>query len=267
MRVNILVLSLAAFICLLFLSACSSTPVPTDTPAPVPTDTPAPVPTDTPTPVPTDTPTPVPTDTPTPVPTDTPTPVPLSGIDLEPILIQSGDLPAGYSGAQVRSVLPGMFDGLPETDNSVYQQFEKDGGPAGGIAIALYESLDDQVKAYQIILDGMLTEDSIEALEKEFGSSPLGIAFSFPDDVGEEAYAVGDYRKIDDQDPLWMQDLKRETANDSSEVLFRRCDAVVHIRFAGYGYLGTETSAASIRDDAIAYAQRLDKRLIPLVCR
>lgn len=39
----------------------------------------------------------------TPTPTATPTPIPLSDIDLEPILIQSGDLPAGYSGSQVKS--------------------------------------------------------------------------------------------------------------------------------------------------------------------
>ena len=53
---------------------------------------------------------PPPTSTFTLEPTAPPTQVPLSELDLSSILIQPGDLSAGITGAQVRDMLPAMFD-------------------------------------------------------------------------------------------------------------------------------------------------------------
>jgi hypothetical protein len=81
--------------------------------------------------VPTNTPRPLPTSTPLPSPTatiaPTTTPVPLSEIQLESIIIQEGDLPAGFSEAQIRDEAPERFRELPEAQNTIYQQLEKNG--------------------------------------------------------------------------------------------------------------------------------------------
>lgn len=160
-----------------------------------------------------------------------------------------------------------MFSELPSPEGEIHQYFEKDGDPVGGVGIALYESPDDLEEAYQIIFDGMASEDLIEDLIREFGSSRLGIAFNFPDDLGDQAYLVGTYTVLNDQDPAWMQDLFIDTASDGVEVLFRRCSAVVHIRLGGYEYVPDKNIAEINSLDGLAYAQRLDKRLTPLVCR
>ena len=102
------------------------------------------------TPTPTATPTladtATPTLTPTPIPTATPTLIPLSEIDLEPLLVQPGDLPVGYSASQVRGGMPDDFSTLPTAENVITQLFEKNGdigvfGDIGGsVTVLLYES-------------------------------------------------------------------------------------------------------------------------------
>ena len=93
----------------------------------------------------------IPTDTPIP----TATPIPFSAFDLEDLLIQQNDLPAGYSGAQVGNTAPEMFGGIPKADYIIYQQFQKNGESAGGVTVFLYESIQSVDKAYQVIAVGM----------------------------------------------------------------------------------------------------------------
>jgi len=85
----------------------------------------------------------------TPIPTNTPiptsTPILLSDIDLSAIAIVAGDLPAGYSPAQIRSDPPKMFSGVKNYENIINQQFENKGdtAAAGGVTIFLFNELSD----------------------------------------------------------------------------------------------------------------------------
>lgn len=187
---------------------------------------------------PTETPKPTPsvnpTDTPQPIPTVTP--VPLSQIDLEPLLTQSGDLPAGLSGAQVRGFLPEMYDNLPTSDNAIQRQFQRDGDAAGFVTVLVYESSSHCDAAYTGILDG-------------FGDSTVGpdikAARETISDVGERAEAVT---------------LESEVGGISLEAIdmaFTRCHAVAHIRMTG------TLSLLDIK----SYAKRLDNRLAAVACR
>jgi hypothetical protein len=55
---------------------------------------------------PTSTPTPTNTPIPSKTPTPTPTLIPIGDLDLSNLLVQTGDLPAGYTGAQIGNTLP-----------------------------------------------------------------------------------------------------------------------------------------------------------------
>lgn len=93
---------------------------------------------------------------PMPEPTGTPIQVLLADLDLGPVLIQPGDLPAGYSGAQIRDSLPGMLDvsaePLPQPINQVYQEFERNGSASGGVAVMIYDTLAKALVSYDLIV-------------------------------------------------------------------------------------------------------------------
>jgi hypothetical protein len=158
-------------------------------------------------------------------PTAVPTAVPLADLDLEPLLIQAGDLPAGLTGAQIRDTAPEMFSKVPKATKTLNQQFAQADKQVGGVTVLLYDSPADVSTAYDVIWNGMST-----------GSSAL--------DIGEKA---GGFAK---------KQIVGTTQFEFSDVLFRRCHAVVHIRMP-------------VSDIAMstAYAQRLDKRLSAVVCR
>ncbi len=163
------------------------------------------------------------------VPTSTSTPVALDTIDLSTILIQPGDLPAGASGAQIRTEPPAMFDEMPVGVNHIYQQFEYSGKVAGGVSVFIYEDSEDIDKGYLFLLDGL--GDEAQELKG----------------VGEKAHVIS-------------TDIPGSTASglgmNFSDLVFERCYAVVHIRMTFTGDI-----------DAIsAYAQSLDNRLKELVC-
>jgi hypothetical protein len=176
---------------------------------------------------PTNTLVPIPTNTPTPEPTSTPTPIPLSELDLEPILVMPGDLPAGYSAAQVSSDPPAMFNDVPQPVNQIYQQFEQDNESAGGVAILVYDNQSDVDTAYNNLLEGM----------GETSKSVSG--------VGDRASAVSfDYSAV-------------LAGAKGMDLLVSLCNTIIHTRITGSDNI----------DYLISYAQRLDERLTPLVCR
>jgi hypothetical protein len=148
----------------------------------------------------------------------TPTQLPLSDLDLEEILIKRGDLPMGYVGGQVQDSLPGMFDDIPQPVNQIFQQIDltNNSGSGGEVAVFVYNSSPDSIKAYDTILSEMGGAAQERDIEK----------------LGEKAHMSG-----------W-------------NLLFLRCNAIVHFRIVGINY-----------DQYISYAQRLDERLMPLVCR
>lgn len=149
--------------------------------------------------------------------------VSLADVQLEPLLVQSGDLPAGVGGAQVRETPPEMFNALTVGEQRIYQQLERSSSPAGGVAVFLYSDAEARTKAYVTLSEG------------------LGETARDAPGIGEEARVSAlDFPGI----------IK------STDLLFRRCAAVVHIRISG------DTDTAPIT----AYAERLDKRLQEAVC-
>jgi len=182
--------------------------------------------------IPTTTPTPSPTLTPT----VTPSPIPLSELNLEPILILQGDLPAGFSGAQVRTTpVKGLSD-IQNYQNTIYQQFEYGGEAAGGVSIFLFDSLADRDIAYQHILDGF-GESRDDAVVK--------ITLGDVSTIGERGrYSIAEI-------------LFFGMSLTTIDLAVERCHALIEIRMM---YI-TDVDAVT------AYAKRLDNRLVVLVCQ
>lgn len=219
------------------ISSCASpgnAPV-TSTSAPAPTSVVVRI-TATPRPA-TSTPTATATATSSPSPTPSSTPLALDKIELEPLLIQSGDLPAGVSAAQVRTNLPEMFDGVSDPDNAIFQQFEMDGEAAGGVTVMLFSKPAALRQTYEEIADGMIVDEPTQGMSFTNRSADVG----------------------DDQTEAVVTEIELTFGNTnfvSSEIIFSRCFALVHIRMTG-----------GVGIDAItAYAERLDRRLVGVVC-
>jgi len=149
-------------------------------------------------------------------------------IDLESILIRPGDLPAGYSGAQIREQVPEMFSELPRGDASIYQQLAKNGNSAGGITIFLYSQSAHVSKAYSLIVSGFGASEDNSLFKKVTQSLP---------DIGEKCTVTA------------MKG-KQPYIQDACDLAFVRSSAVVHIRMS---------NTAEV--DIASYAKRLDKRL------
>ncbi len=76
--------------------------------------------------------------------------VPLVDIDLAPLLIQSGDLPTGLSGAQVKDIVPPGLKGAPTPAKAIDQRFQHNGNNAGGVVVLLYEASADVESAFRL---------------------------------------------------------------------------------------------------------------------
>ena len=149
--------------------------------------------------------------------TPAPTQIMLADLDLESILIQPGDLPAGYTGAQISKSLGDVFKGVPQSINQASQQFEQNDRYAGGVGVAIFSKQTDPNDVYEIV--GWSDGKSVPNL-------------------GEKS------------------EVEIDTYLDVVNLKFIRCSAVVNIQFYN------TTDFVSV----IAYAQRLDERLTPLVC-
>lgn len=176
-----------------------------------------------------------PTDTPIPpTETSTPTPIALSDLDLESVLVKPNDLPSGMSGAQVSRILPGAYRNLPAADAQIRQQFEMEGQARGGVAVLLYSS-PSRLEATFRLIEADLGDPKYEPSMK--------ITRESIDGVGE--YAVGST----------MSSNTMGIRYDLSSLLFVRCHAVVNVSMSTANLQEVET-----------YGQRLDERLISLVC-
>lgn len=136
-----------------------------------------------------------PTAVPTVAPTSTPIPPTATPVPLDEILIMPGDLPAGYSGAQIRTEAPGMFKALPGTDTALYQQFQSGGKVSGGVTLFIYENESDLKNAYTIVKGGFAGTKSLDGL-------------------GDEA------------------DVSTSAMLPAPDLVFRHCKALVHIRMS-----------------------------------
>ena len=158
----------------------------------------------------------------------TSTPIPLANIDLEPILVVDGDLPTRFIGGQIKSSVPTEFPKIPVPDQVIRRELQIGEIVTSGVEIFLYEDTGNLEEAYNIVTEVVSTSRAL---------SPL-------DTVGAKA--------------MFFEDRNTNLALILRGVIFVRCHALVTILLA-------DTSANA--DVATAYAQRLDKRLLPLICR
>lgn len=154
------------------------------------------------------------------------TTIPLSVLDVEPLLIQLGDLPAGMEGAQVLDTPPAPYEAMEisAADKLVFQRLQRSGQPAGYVIVSLYE---DQA-----------TGDGVYArLVKDIGAGGEAKPLA---DVGEQGMIT------DAVAPLV-----------GAHAVFQRCHAVVDVLLTG---------DLVDQQAVTAYAKRIDQRLRSLVC-
>jgi hypothetical protein len=148
-------------------------------------------------------------------------------VDLESELIRPGDLPPGYSGAQVKPKAPAMFDDFPPPDYAVYQQLQKGGEQVGGVTVLQFRNPEERKTAFQ-------------QLVKCMGRDIIPVT-----SLGELCFY---YWFRTDFSQLGI-DLHNMSGGD---VCFVRGSFLVHIRM----------TRCSLPEDYLTYAKRLDKRLI-----
>ncbi len=166
----------------------------------------------------------------TPTPVATPTPFSVAGINLTSILLQEGDLPSGITSTQTRDVLPDWLNGIDSPLDQIYQEFEKDSNPVGGMAIMIFPTPSDAAANYMIILWHMGGKGNTVEV-RNLGNLEEEARITIPGTV-----TAGGINVLD--------------------LVFQRCVAVVQIHIIG------EVS----QDSVIAAAKKLDERLIPIFC-
>lgn len=93
--------------------------------------------------------------------------VALKDIDLEPFLIQPGDLPSGMEAAQVKNTAPAGMKDYPAATNAIDQRFQRNGKTAGGVVVLLYEQQADLDKATaQALAPNKYSEPTTDVGEK-----------------------------------------------------------------------------------------------------
>jgi hypothetical protein len=113
--------------------------------------------------------------------------------DIEPLLVQPGDLSPSFSGGAITNSPPVMFKNVPSAQKEIFQPFEKDGRQQGGVAAFLYETDAEAENAYNIVIEAM---------------SPI-LPIS---DIGDEGL------------------MSRLRGIPFVDLAFRRCNIVIHIR-------------------------------------
>jgi len=118
--------------------------------------------------------------------------------ELDPILVQEGDLYPGVTAGDVVEMNASIFGdlNLPESQKARFQFFESDEEFRGGVAVFLYDSKKDVREAYDLLRYAM-GDDALR-----------------PSDLGEGAALL----------------VVSEGDSNYVEVVFIRCNAVVDIR-------------------------------------
>lgn len=155
-----------------------------------------------------------------------PTAVSLADLDLESLLVQNGDLPAGVSGAQIRDTAPEMPPKMPKTTKTVYQQLAVGNAEIGGVSVFLYEETADRDAAMAALTELIDPSGPINGIGEQAVTN-------------KASAAAGVMGRL------------------TTDVIFRRCAAIVQISLDNQRY--DQATVAS-------YAKRLDKRLAGVVC-
>jgi hypothetical protein len=85
--------------------------------------------------------------------------VPLADLDLAPLLVQSGDLPAGLNGAQIENTMPTGLRGFPTPVKAIDQHLQRNGDTAGHVVVLLYEADSDVESAFRVAVGEGKTSD------------------------------------------------------------------------------------------------------------
>lgn len=176
--------------------------------------------------------TPLPTITPYSTPFSTLTQNQVAELNLESVLIQPGDLPEGYTGGQVSDTHPIYLDVRATPVNQIYQEFDNNNVNAGGVTVI-------------VLNDNSWMGNTLFSIGFDLGFSEL------VDINGETMYLTED-----------LLSSATFSGNSKAEIsgmdgYFKRCNTIVYIRMTG----------TVDRDSITSYAEKLDKRLTPLICR
>jgi len=146
--------------------------------------------------------------------------------DLEGVLIQENDLPAGYSAGSTSHKFSTYYKKIlvPDADYVMRQQIQRDSVSGG------------QVTVFDYALAGMAT-------------------FAF-NSITADMKNVRDLEGVGEKAMLEIPSDDQSVSQDYVGIVFVQCHAAVHISI-----LGTNDEQA-----VIAYAERLAQRLEPLVC-
>ena len=103
--------------------------------------------------------------------------------DLEPLLVQEWNLPAGVTGSQTLVDAPQMFEDVPPATIKIFRVFEKDNERNGGIAVFVYDDAETARNAYDIIFDGMGPFTTASDIGEKSSISTLPPALPLSSDV------------------------------------------------------------------------------------
>ena len=158
----------------------------------------------------------------------TATEIPLSDVNLEPLLVVENDLPASYEGTQVSNHDRILFGRNLNPAQAIRQDFAYNGNDSGGVTVFLFETLEEAQEIFEYVVDS-------------FGDKNI----SRPD-VGDQA--IGSFIDMEAGTLFTVK---------TTVFAFQKCHAVAYIIFG---------DIADVNKAAI-YANRLAKRLEPIVCR
>lgn len=162
------------------------------------------------------------------------TEIPLSVIETK--LITPGDLPAGFSGAQIRNSHYVSVDVKPEYQ--VFQQFESNGKEMGGVEVIVMSTIPYAERLFDSLAQDITPIDNEDYVIAADVSPGVG-------EIGSEVKAV---IIVGGPDSNWR---------DGGTMVVRQCKAVFLF------HMHTITGA----DALSAYGTRLAERLEPIVCQ
>jgi hypothetical protein len=171
-------------------------------------------------------------------PTPTPTLAPFSALQLDALIIQPYDLPSGVTGAQINHHETCDPSTSICADSYISQDLEFDNEQHGKIQIWVYESSENRSKRYDVEVAAFITECARAEGQCVDGYAPQPVS-----DLGMSARMII---------------VKNYMGKDSYFLVFARCHAVAKVEMI---------TVISDPNNIIVYAQHLDERLTPIVCR
>lgn len=155
------------------------------------------------------------------------TPFSPANLDLDSLILQPQDLPAGFTAGPIQREVPEMLSVAPPA-LALYQPVSERELKSEGITVLVYEEMSQVEAAYQAISQHLDAEKSLQPLAG----------------VGEKAMYYEDFTN-------------GYLSSYTTKVVFQRCRAVIFISL-----FSPEAKAGVVTN----YAQELDRRLQPQVC-